>query len=75
MEQVIVTVKKPWWQSKILWFNGCVAGLAALETTAHLIQPYVPGNVYGYGLMALTAGNAMLRIFSNQALSFKKPDQ
>ena len=64
-------MKKPWYKSKTLWFNAAVAGLAALEVSAHLIQPYVSGNVYGYGLMILTVGNAMLRIITTQGLSIK----
>lgn len=62
---------KPWWKSKTLWFNAAVAGLAALEANANLIQPYVPGNVYGWGMMLLTCGNAMLRFGTNQGVSLK----
>lgn len=69
-------MKKPWYKSKVIIFNAFVAGLAALEASAHLIQPYIPGNVYGYGLMVLTAGNAMLRVFTSQGLTLtKKEDQ
>lgn len=60
---------KPWWQSKTLWFNAIAAGLATLEASAELFQPYLPGNVYGYGLMLLTVGNAALRIVTTQGLS------
>lgn len=62
---------KLWYQSRTLWFNAIVAGLTALEASAHLIQPYVSGNIYGYGLMALTAGNAMLRIVTTQGVTLK----
>lgn len=62
---------KPWWHSKTLWFNAIVAGLAALEVNAHLIQPYVPGNVYGWGMMLLTCGNAVLRLITAQGVSLK----
>lgn len=69
MNPAIITEKKPWWKSKTLWFNAAVAGLAALESGANMIQPYLPGNVYGYGLMLLTVGNAMLRIVTTQGLT------
>ena len=59
---------KPWWKSRTLWFNALVAALAALEMSANLIQPFVPGNVYGYGLCLLTMGNAVLRIVTTQGL-------
>ena len=62
---------KPWWQSKTLWFNAVVAGLAALEANAHLVQPYLPGNVYGWGMMLLTCGNAVLRLVTAQGVSLK----
>lgn len=62
---------KPWWQSKTLWFNAIVAGLVALEANASLIQPYVPGNVYGWGMMILTCGNAVLRLVTAQGVSLK----
>lgn len=62
---------KPWWQSKTLWFNAIVASLAALEANAHLVQPYLPGNVYGWGLMLLTCGNTVLRLVTAQGVSLK----
>lgn len=68
MPDVYVTAAKQWWKSKTLWFNAIIGGLAALEASANLIQPYLPGNVYGYGLMLLTVGNAALRIVTTQGL-------
>jgi hypothetical protein len=62
---------KPWWQSKTLWFNALIVGLASLQASANLIQPFIPGNVYGWGLLILTVGNAVLRVFTNQALTLK----
>ncbi len=60
---------KPWYKSRTLWFNVVMAGLAALEAGAHLVQAYVPGNVYGWGLLALAVGNAGLRIITTQGLT------
>lgn len=62
---------KTWWKSKTLWFNAIVAGLAALEANAHLVQPYVPGNVYSWVVMLLTCGNAVLRLVTAQGISLK----
>lgn len=54
--------------SKVLWFNAIAGGLFALEASANLIQPYVPGNVYAYGVVVLTVGNTVLRFFTTQPL-------
>ena len=63
------TSPKKWYKSRVLWFNVLLAGLAALEASANLIQPYVPGDIYGWGLMILTVGNAMMRIIGSRGLS------
>ena len=60
--------RKAWYTSKTLWFNTIVAGLAALEASAAMIQPYVAGDLYGYGLLILTVGNVALRIITTQGL-------
>lgn len=67
-------VSKPWYASKTIWFNAILAALTALEVSANLIQPYVPGNVYGYGLLLLTIGNAMLRVITNQEITLTRDD-
>ena len=59
---------KPWWQSRTIWFNAIVIALAAAEANAKMIQPYVPGNVYGWCVMLLTIGNTLLRFLTTQAL-------
>lgn len=69
MNAALITETKPWWQSRTIRFNALVAGLAALEASAHLVQPYLPGNVYGYGMLLLIVGNAMLRIITTQGLT------
>ena len=71
MNALVITETKPWYQSKTIWFNIAVASLAALEVSASMIQPFVQGNVYGYGLLLLTVGNAALRIITTQGLTIK----
>lgn len=68
MNDVVATEKKPWYTSRVLWFNAIMAALGALEASASMIQPFVPGNVYGYGLLILTVGNAALRIITTQGI-------
>lgn len=62
---------KPWWQSKTLWFNVLVAALAALEANGGLLQPYLPGNAYGWGMVVLSVGNAALRLITASAVTLK----
>lgn len=64
-------MKKPWWKSKVLWFNALAAALAALEASANLIQPYVPGNIYAWGLLLLIVGNTVLRVITIEGLKLK----
>lgn len=58
-------------RSKTLWFNAIVAALAALEGAFSLLQPFVPGNVFAWLTVALTVGNAVLRVLTTQALADK----
>ena len=60
---------KAWYRSKTLWFNAAIGALGSLEASAGLIQPYVPGNIYGWGLLVLTVGNTFLRIMTKQAVT------
>lgn len=57
--------------SKTMWFNAIVASLAALEGVFAMLQPHVAGNVYAYLTIALTVGNAALRVVTTQPLSQK----
>jgi hypothetical protein len=61
-------MKKPWYLSKVLWFNAVISALAAAEVSAQLIQPYVAGNVYAWGMAVLTMGNAALRVVTKAQL-------
>ncbi len=58
-------------RSKTMWFNAIVAGFAALEPVFGMLQSFLPGNVYAYLTVALTVGNAILRVLTTQPLSDK----
>ena len=62
---------KPFWKSRTLWFNGLIAALAAIEANAMFIQPLIPGNVYGWGILILSAGNAVLRAVTGQRVGLR----
>ena len=58
--------KKVWYQSKVLWFNGLVACLAAAEVSLRIVQDHLPGNVFAWLTFVLTIGNAALRVMTRQ---------
>lgn len=66
---VDVIAKKPWYKSKTIWFNAICGALTALEVSMNLIQPHIPGNVYGWVLMFVTIVNGFLRVISNQGIN------
>lgn len=58
-------------RSKTLVFNMLVAVMGVGEAAFGFIQPFVAGNVYGWGMAFLTVGNAVLRVVTTQPLSDK----
>lgn len=58
-------------RSKTMWFNAIVAAMASLEAAFGLLQPFIPGNVFAYLTIALTVGNAFLRVLTTQPLADK----
>lgn len=62
---------KPFWASKTLWFNLVVAALAGAEAASGLLQPLLPGNVYGWLTFALTVGNTVLRVVTPGAVALR----
>lgn len=59
------------YKSRTIWFNAIVAGLAAAEPVFGMLQSFLPGNVYAYLTVALTVGNAILRVLTTQPLANK----
>jgi len=58
-------------RSKTMMFNILVAVMAVGEAAFGFVQPYIAGNVYGYGMAILTVGNAILRVVTTQPLKDK----
>lgn len=59
---------KPWWRSRVLWFNLFCTVAAAAEAGMGLLQPALPVNAYAVLAFTLAVGNAGLRVVTNQAL-------
>ena len=67
--------KKVWYQSKVLWFNGLVACLAAAEVSLRVVQDYLPGNIFAWLTFVLTIGNAALRVITRQGLTLSEENE
>lgn len=69
MEKQLTQSTKPWYKSKLVWFNVLVAVGAAAEASLHIIADNFPANVY-FGLIMLVSGiNVVLRFVSTSGLS------
>lgn len=62
-------MSKKFTQSKVLAVNAVAAGLIALEASTGMIQPYLPVNFYAAMTFILPIINAILRVFTNQAVT------
>lgn len=58
-------------RSKTMLFNILLATGAALEGVTGVLQTVLPGNVFAWFTVALTVGNAVLRIVTTQPLTDK----
>lgn len=58
-------------KSKTMMFNIACAALIALEGVSGFLQPYLPVNFYAAMCVVLPVVNAMLRVVTNQPLSYK----
>lgn len=58
-------------KSRTMMFNIFVAVMGVGEATFGFLQPYIAGNVYGWGMALLTVGNAILRVLTTQPLRNK----
>lgn len=58
-------------RSKTMMFNIFVAVMGVGEAAFGFLQPYIAGNVFGWGMAILTVGNAALRVITTQPLKNK----
>lgn len=58
-------------KSKTMMFNIFIALMGVGEAVFGFLQPYIAGNVYGWGMALLTVGNAILRVVTTQPLKDK----
>ena len=71
---VVVQLVKPWWQSKVIWFNLFVVGASLITTATPAIEQYMSPESYGLLTSIVGVINALLRLSTSQAIVKKAVD-
>lgn len=61
MEKQLTQSTKPWYKSKLVWFNILVAVSTAAEASLHVIADNFTPNTYFGLILAISAVNVALR--------------
>ena len=61
-------MRKPWYKSKVVWFNAASAALVAVEASIHVLQYAMGPSVYLVMVGIIAAGNVILRTMTTQGL-------
>ena len=61
-------MKKPWYKSKVVWFNAASAALVAVEASIHVVQDILGPSVYLGMVGVVAAGNVILRTMTRQGI-------
>lgn len=61
-------MKKPWYKSKVVWFNAASAALVAIEASIHVMQDLLGPSAYLAMVGVIAAGNVILRTMTTQGL-------
>jgi hypothetical protein len=61
-------LKKPWYKSKVVWFNAASAALVAIEASIHVMQELLGPSVYLAMVGVIAAGNVILRTMTTQGI-------
>lgn len=69
MEKQVTHSTKPWWKSKLIWFNAVIAAGTAAEASLHLIADYFDPRVYFGIIMTVSAVNVVLRLATSSGIS------
>lgn len=62
---------KPWWKSRVLWFNALVAVAAIVEAQTALLAQILPPHVYPAAALGVAVVNAVLRVITATGLTLK----
>jgi hypothetical protein len=61
-------MRKPWYKSKVLWFNAASAALVAVEASIHVMQDVLGPSFYLVMVAVIAAGNVVLRTMTSQGI-------
>ena len=68
MEKQATQSTKPWYKSKLVWFNVLVAVGTAAEASLHIIADNFTPNTYFGLILAITAVNVVLRFATSTGI-------
>lgn len=71
---VLVQPVKPWWQSKVIWFNLFVVGASLITNATPALEQYMSPESYGLLTSIVGVINALLRLSTSQAIVKKAVD-
>lgn len=66
-----MTETKPWYQSRILWFNVASVVLAFVELKSQALRSLLHPALYEWLLLLVPLGNMLLRMDTHAALSLR----
>lgn len=59
---------KPWYKSKLVWFNALVAMGTAVEASLHIVSDKFPPEVYFVLVVSIAVVNVLLRFATNTGI-------
>lgn len=65
---VVVQLVKPWWQSKVIWFNLFVVGASLITTATPALEQYMSPESYGLLTSVVGVINAVLRFNTSRGI-------
>lgn len=69
MEKQLTQSTKPWWKSKLVWFNVIVTMGTAAEASLHLLADYFDPRVYFVIILLVAGTNVALRFATSTGLT------
>lgn len=63
---------KPWWQSRVVWFNVIAVLLGFLELQSQTLKGLLHPAVYEWLILLLPLGNMLLRMDTHTALTLRR---